>query len=89
MIGMQPDIAYAVTKMLQFTANPNKEHLDWVLYICHYLLGTSKYALVYNGKSGGGLIRFADSDWASDPVTRKSTTGFLVKLANGVFVTDT
>ena len=26
-----------------------------------------------------------DSDWASDPVTRKSTMGYLVKLANGVF----
>ena len=25
------------------------------------------------------------SDWASDPITRKSTTGYLVKLANGVF----
>ena len=85
MIGTKPDIAYAVTKMSQFAANPNKEHLDQVLNICHYLLGTSKYSLVYNGKGGGGLIGFADSDWASDPITRKSTTGYLVKLANGVF----
>ena len=85
MIGTRPDIAYAVTKMSQFAANPNKEHLDRALYICRYLLGTSKYSLVYDGKSGGGLIGFADSDWASDPITRKSTTGYLVKLANGVF----
>ena len=85
MIGMQPDVAYTVTKMSQFTANPNKEHLDRALYICCYLLGTSKYSLVYDGKGGGGLIGFADSDWASDPITRKSTTGYLVKLANGVF----
>jgi hypothetical protein len=69
MIGTQPDIAYAVTKLLQFTANPNQDHLDRVLYICRYLLGTSKYALVYDGKSDQGLVRFADSDWASDPVT--------------------
>ena len=33
---------------------------------------------------GGGLIGFADSDWASDPITRKSTMSYLVKLANGV-----
>ena len=85
MIGTRPDIAYAVTKLSQFAANPNKEHLDRALYICRYLLGTSEYALVYDGKSGGGLIGFADSDWASDPITRKSTTGYLVKLANGVF----
>jgi hypothetical protein len=69
MIGTQPDIAYAVTKLSQFTANPNQDHLDRVLYICCYLLGTSKYALVYDGKSDQGLVRFADSDWASDPVT--------------------
>jgi hypothetical protein len=85
MIGTQPDIVYAVTKLSQFAANPNQEHLDRALYICRYLLGTSKYALIYNGKSDGGLIGFADSDWASDPITRKSTTGYLVKLANGVF----
>ena len=71
--------------MSQFTANPNQEHLDHTLYICCYLLGTSKYSLVYDGKGGGGLIGFADSDWASDPITRKSTMGYLVKLANGVF----
>ena len=85
MIGMRPDIAYAVTKMVQFAANPNKEHLDQALYICCYLLGTSKYTLAYDGKGGGGLIGFADSEGASDPITRKSTTGYLVKLANGVF----
>ena len=61
------------------------DHLDRALYICRYLLGTSQYALVYDGKSNGGLVGFADSDWASDPVTRKSTTGYLVKLTNGVF----
>jgi hypothetical protein len=85
MIGTRPDIAYAVTKLSQFAANPNKDHLDRAMYICRYLLGTSDYALVYDGKSDGGLLAYADSDWASDPITRKSTTGYLVKLANGVF----
>jgi hypothetical protein len=85
MIGTRPDIAYAVTKLSQFAVNPNKDHLDRAMYICRYLLGTSDYALVYNGKSDGGLLAYADSDWASDPITRKSTTGYLVKLANGVF----
>jgi hypothetical protein len=56
-----------------------------VLYICHYLLGTSDYALVYDGPSDGGLEAYADSDWASNPNTRKSTTGYLVKLAGGIF----
>ena len=39
MLGTRPDIAYAVTKMSQFAANPSCEHLDKALYICRYLAG--------------------------------------------------
>ena len=31
------------------------------------------------------MIASADSDWASDLITGKSTTGYLMKLANGTF----
>lgn len=85
MLGTRPDIAFAVVKLSQFAANPTEDHLNRALYICRYLIGTSNYALVYDGKSDGGLVAYADSDWASDPITRKSTTGYLVKLAKGVF----
>ena len=37
MLGTRPDIAYAVTKMAQFAANPSEEHLTKALYICKYL----------------------------------------------------
>jgi hypothetical protein len=73
-----------VTKLSQYAANPSEEHLSRAFYICRYLAGTPNYTLVYNGRGGDGLIGFADSDWASDPTTQKSTTGYLVKLANGV-----
>ena len=69
MLGTRPDIAYAVTKLSQNAANPSEEHLSRAYYICRYLAGTPNYALVYNGKGGDGLIGFADSDWASDPIT--------------------
>jgi hypothetical protein len=85
MLGTRPDIAFAVTKLSQFCANPSEEHLNRALYICRYLLGTSDYALVFDGTSDGGLMAFADSDWASDPNTRKSTTGYMVMLAGAVF----
>jgi hypothetical protein len=86
MLGTCPDIAFAVTKLSQHAANPSEDHLSRVLYICHYLLGISDYALVYyDGPSDSGLDAYADSDWASDPNTRKSTTGYLVKLAGGIF----
>ncbi len=71
--------------MAQFAANPSEDHLQCALYICHYSLGTSNYALIFDSKSDGGIIAYTDSEWASDPVTQKSITGYLVKMANGVF----
>ena len=51
MIGTRPDITFAVTKLAQFAACPSEEYFK-VLYICHYLRGTSKYCLTYDGTSG-------------------------------------
>ena len=79
MLGTRPDIAYAVTKLSQFTANPSQDHLNKALYICRYLVGTDNYKLVY-GQTDEGFIAFADSDWGSDSKTRRSTTGHLVFL---------
>jgi hypothetical protein len=34
MIGTCPDIAFVVTKLAQFSANPSKEHFEQAKYIC-------------------------------------------------------
>ena len=85
MLGTCPDIAFAVTKLSQHAANPTEDHLNRAIYICRYLLGTTDYAMVYDGPSNGGIMAYADSDWASDPNNRKSTTGYMVKLAGAIF----
>ena len=89
MLGTQPDIAFVVIKLSQFASNPTEKHLGKALYICHYLLGTPDYALVYDGPGNGSLLAYADSDWASDPNTRKSTSGYVVKLASAIFSWNT
>ena len=83
MIGTRPDIAYAITKLAQFTANPSQEHLNSAKYICCYLVGTKDYYIVYDGKMAKGLAAYTDSDWASDPITRRSVTSYFFKLAGG------
>ena len=84
MLDTRPDIAFVVTHLSRHSANPSQDHLNKALYICHYLIGTSTYSLVYNGGSGTGLTACTDSDWGSDPTSHLSQTGFYLKLADGL-----
>jgi Reverse transcriptase (RNA-dependent DNA polymerase) len=85
MLGTCPDICFAITKMLQFSANTSQEHLDKAMYIFKYLAGTSRYALIYNGHLQKGLMAYTDSDWVADKAIRQSVTAYFFKIANGIF----
>lgn len=81
MLGTRPDIAFAVTKLAQHSANPSEEHLDKALNICRYLQSTRDYTLEYDGASGQGIIAFTDADFAGDSTKRRSQTGYVLRLA--------
>ena len=68
MIGTRPDITFAVTVLLKHAANPSQEHLNKVLYIGCYLIGTQNAYLKYDGSTGKGIMACTDSDWGSDPM---------------------
>ncbi|VDC05887.1 unnamed protein product [Peniophora sp. CBMAI 1063] len=85
MLGTHPDIAFAVMKLSQQAVNPCDEHLDKALHVCHYLVGTKDYCLVFDGISGKGIFAMTDSDWASDPSHRQSQTGYFLLLARASF----
>ena len=84
MLGTRPDIAFAVTRLAKFAANPSKEHMRLAYYILRYMQGTKGYALCYDGSSNSGLIAYSDSDWAEDRDDRHSTSGFVFMMANCV-----
>jgi hypothetical protein len=83
-LGTCTNIAFAVTKLVQYTANLSKDHYNKALYIICYLISTHKYCLVYNGNTQYGLLAYTDLDWASDQTMRRSQTGFFLKLGNGI-----
>ena len=47
MISTQPDIAFAVTHLSQFSTNPTEDHYKAAQHVCRYLVGTHDYKLVY------------------------------------------
>jgi len=68
MLGTRPDIAFTITQLVWYTANPSLDHFNWALYVCHYLVETQDYSLIYKGETGLGISTYTDSDWASNPV---------------------
>lgn len=77
----RPDISFAVSFMSQFNNNYNETHWKSAKRILKYLQGTKDYCLRFE-KGNAELEGFADADWASNTLDRKSYTDFVFKLSN-------
>jgi hypothetical protein len=83
MLGSRPDIAFAVSMVSRFAANPTPEHMKAAKRILRYLRGTLDYQLTYRGDLTA-LTGYSDADWAGDKDTRRSTGGFVFNVGSGI-----
>jgi hypothetical protein len=83
MIGTRPDLAYAVGYLSRYLSNHNRSHMNAALHVLRYLKYTSTIGISYSNTATLELTGYSDSDWASDLDTRRSTPGYLFKLAGG------
>ena len=81
MIGTWPDIAYAVSVVSRYAANPDDSCWTVVKWIFRYLQGTMYFKLTYRGPLEP-LSGYLDSDYAGDPATRRSTSGYVFNLGS-------
>ena len=79
----RPDITFAVNKAAKFCENPLPSHWTAVKRILRYLKGTLDIVIKYRAESNEVLMGFCDSDFAGDPDTRRSTTGYVFTLNGG------
>ena len=84
-VWTRPDISHAVGVLSRFMSAPTQAHLGAAKHVLRYLRGTQGLGITFGGCShqGSGLQGFADSDWAGDQGTRRSTTGVLFTLYGG------
>ena len=85
----RPDIAFAVSKLSKFNANPTTTHFKAALHVLRYLKSTRNYCIVYRRSTTvpiTDIIGYSDADFASDEDDRKSYTGY-VFIVNGGAIT--
>jgi len=77
-----PGIAHAVSTVAKFMQNPGPKHWKAVKRIYAYLKRTAHIPLTIKANGGLEIEAYTDADWAGDPDTARSTTGFLVFVGN-------
>ncbi|KAH9686538.1 reverse transcriptase Ty1/copia-type domain-containing protein [Citrus sinensis] len=76
------EITYAVNILSQFMHTPRRPHYDAALRVLRYIKSSPGAAILLSSTSSLELSAFLDSDWASCPMTRRSTTGNFIMLDN-------
>nr|GEW88639.1 retrovirus-related Pol polyprotein from transposon TNT 1-94 [Tanacetum cinerariifolium] len=79
MVCTRPNIAYAVSIVSMYLANPGKHHWEAVKWILKYLKGTADAGQVYGRDQGKhvDVDGFIDADNAKDPDKGRSITRYV------------
>ena len=92
----RPDVAFAVSKLSQFNSDPTETHMKAARRVLAYLKGTINHSIVYGGDTSSNIeaftgafhpdqiLGFSDADFAMDKDDRKSQTGYIFIINNGL-----
>lgn len=78
----RPNIAFAVSNLLQFLEAPGVTHWEAFTHVLRYLAGSESLSLVYDRGVSAPLKGCTDADWGNCLQTRRSITGFLTMFNN-------
>ncbi|XP_019256176.1 PREDICTED: uncharacterized protein LOC109234580 [Nicotiana attenuata] len=80
----RPDISFGVQTLSQFLQQPKKSHMDAALRVVRYIKNQPGQGILLSSKSSNTITAYCDADWASCPLTRRSVTGFLIKIGDSL-----
>lgn len=79
----RPDLSHSVGIVARFMAAPQQNHLEAVKHILRYLKGTINYGILYKSNAPLDLHGYTDAAYLDCLEMRRSTGGYLFKLADG------
>ena len=79
----RPDIAFATGLLGRYQSNPGHDHWVASKKVMRYLKRTKDYMLIYKHVQDLQLVGYSDSNFAGCQDEKKSTTGYIFKLAGG------
>ena len=79
----RPDIAFAIGLLGRYQSNLGHDHWVAAKKVMRYLKRTKDYMLIYKHVQDLELVGYSDSDFAGCQDEKKSTTGYIFKLAGG------
>jgi len=80
----RPDIAFATQTLSQFLHQPKQSHLNAAIKVVKYVKGQAGLGVLFSSKNNKQLKVYCDSDWGACLHTRRSVTGFMVKLGDSL-----
>ncbi|XP_028765900.1 uncharacterized protein LOC114723828 [Neltuma alba] len=80
----RPDISFVVQVLSQFMQTPKESHMKAALRLVKYVKDRLGYGVFLSATSLIHLECFCDSDHGGCSYTRRSVTGFLVKLGGSL-----
>jgi hypothetical protein len=80
----RPDIAYAISRLSSYTANPSMQHVSALKRVLRYLSGTRTYGITYSDVlwHPNQFFGYADASFATTDKL-KSITGYVFKMSGG------
>ena len=84
MVCTRPDIAFSVACLTQYFSAPRALHWEQALRCLGYLMSTATFGIRLGAGGPDELITYSDSDWAGDPITRRSIGGYVGFLGTSI-----
>jgi len=82
-IFTRPDTSLAVSKLSQCNQDPTITHLNATRRILNYAQSTKHFSIKFGGRRSLRIDGYADADWGSNLVDRKSTSGYIFMMNGG------